>query len=139
VHQEEPLSSLCRFIVCVACLLGSAAGLAQTVVAPPVPSRGELLYTTHCITCHSAQIHWRDARLATDWASLRAQVRRWQGNAELGWSEGDVDDVTRYLNQRHYGFPAAGRASVAGGRLSAALPHQVRTPPVSRWTKSERG
>ena len=25
-------------------------------------SRGELLYTTHCIACHSTQVHWRDKR-----------------------------------------------------------------------------
>ncbi|WP_298828487.1 hypothetical protein [uncultured Piscinibacter sp.] len=71
-------------------------------------SRGELLYGTHCIACHSTQMHWRDKRLATDWASLKAQVRRWQGVAQLGWSEEDILEVARHLNERIYRYPQTG-------------------------------
>jgi hypothetical protein len=77
-------------------------------VAAAGPTRGELLYDTHCIACHNSQMHWRDRRLATDWESLRAQVRRWQGAAHLGWSEDDVLEVTRHLNDRIYRFPVPG-------------------------------
>ncbi len=71
-------------------------------------SRGELLYTTHCVTCHTEQIHWRVKKQATDWNSLKAQVRRWQGNASLGWSDDDVREVSRYLNARFYRFTPTG-------------------------------
>jgi len=74
----------------------------------PAPTRGELLYTTHCIACHNSQMHWRDKRLATDWASLQAQVRRWQGVAKLGWSEDDILEVTRHLNERIYRYAPSG-------------------------------
>ena len=67
-------------------------------------SRGELLYSAHCVTCHTAQMHWRDNRVATDWSSLKAQVQRWQGNAGLAWNNADVVDVTRYLNSSIYKF-----------------------------------
>ena len=67
-------------------------------------SRGELLYSTHCIGCHTSEIHWRDKKAATDWASLKFQVRRWQGATGLGWSEGDIDDVTRYLDESIYRY-----------------------------------
>ncbi len=67
-------------------------------------SRGELLYATHCIACHTTQVHWRDKKLATDWNGLKLQVRRWQGVSALGWSEEDVMEVTRYLNDGYYGF-----------------------------------
>ena len=50
-------------------------------------------------------MHWRDQRLATDWASLRAQVRRWQEVGKLGWSDDDIREVVRYLNDRIYRFP----------------------------------
>jgi mono/diheme cytochrome c family protein len=80
-----------------------SAGLASTALAAP-PSRGELLYTTHCIACHTAQVHWRDARRATDWSSLRGQVQRWQAVAQLGWSEADVTEVARYPNETIYRF-----------------------------------
>lgn len=90
-----------------ACTLAAAvmahAGLAQG------QSRGELLYSTHCIACHTAEVHWRDKRLATDWESLRQEVRRWQANAGLGWSDDEIDDVARYLNLRHYNFPTPHR------------------------------
>lgn len=71
----------------------------------PETSRGQLLYSTHCIECHSTQMHWRAARLARDWDTLKAQVRRWQGEAQLGWGEPEVDAVARYLNDTVYRFP----------------------------------
>lgn len=69
-------------------------------------TRGELLYSTHCISCHTAQVHWRDGKIATDWGSLQAQVRRWQDNTGLGWSDEDISRVARYLNARLYRYPA---------------------------------
>ena len=67
-------------------------------------SRGELLYATHCIACHTSEMHWRDNRVATDWPSLKAQVRRWQGVASLAWTERDILEVTQYLNESIYRF-----------------------------------
>ena len=69
------------------------------------PGRGELLYSTHCIACHTEQIHWREKSLVTDWASLLGQVARWQSNAKLTWDQTDIDAVARYLNDLHYHFP----------------------------------
>jgi len=78
-------------------------------------SRGELLYQTHCIACHSSQIHWLEQRLATDWESLRAQVQRWQAVASLDWREDDVSAVARYLNDRFYGFDVPTGVPLADG------------------------
>ena len=83
-----------------------AACVAAAFTAPAhAQSRGELLYTTHCVACHSTQIHWRDKHLATDWGGLLVQVRRWQANATLGWTEEDVVQVARHLNDTIYRFP----------------------------------
>jgi len=71
----------------------------------PAPSRGQLLYTTHCVACHNSQVHWRDRRLATDWDTLKAQVQRWQERVLLTWSDDDIVEVTRYLNDAIYRFP----------------------------------
>ena len=68
-------------------------------------TRGELLYSTHCITCHSTQVHWRDKKLATDWTRLQAEVRRWQEVSGLGWVDDDITEVARYLNVRYYHYP----------------------------------
>jgi mono/diheme cytochrome c family protein len=74
-------------------------------------SRGELLYSTHCIACHSTQMHWRDKKVATNWTSLKEEVGRWQSRSGLGWSEEDVTAVANYLNAQFYRFPATGIAS----------------------------
>jgi len=68
-------------------------------------ARGELLYTTHCISCHSAEVHWRDKKIAKDLIGLNAQVRRWQGVAGLKWSDNDIAEVAHYLNTLHYRYP----------------------------------
>ena len=90
-----------------ACLAFATPAFAQSRPEPAV-SGGGLLYETHCIGCHSKQIHWRERKLATDWASLAAQVRRWQANTGLQWTNEEVDEVTRYLNRTIYMFPEDG-------------------------------
>ena len=91
-----------------------AITLAATTVgtwaqAQPTPeavsTRGELLYSTHCIECHTTEMHWRAQRQARDWDTLKAQVRRWQAVVSLRWSEADINDVARYLNDTIYQFP----------------------------------
>lgn len=84
--------------ICAAALLALACNAASA------QARGYMLYSQHCIECHTEQVHWRDARLARDWKSLNAQVRRWQAVAQLNWSEEDIQNVTRYLNTRYYDF-----------------------------------
>ena len=92
-------------------LLALVAALACSAQAQPAPgpaatpTRGQLLYDTHCIECHNAQIHWRALSQANDWGSLLAQVKRWQATAKLGWSDDDIAEVTRHLNDTIYKFP----------------------------------
>lgn len=115
--MNEHTSAFSRF---AAGLLGAA------VVATPAlaQDRGELLYSAHCVVCHAEQVHWRAKRAATDWSSLRAEVRKWQGVASLAWSEEDVLAVARYLNDTIYRFPVplstAVRKLPAGVGLYAA-------------------
>jgi len=75
-------------------------------------TRGEVLYSTHCITCHTTIIHWREKTLSTDWHSLKFQVWRWQSNIELGWSEDEIIDVSRYLNEVYYHFSATDKQTL---------------------------
>jgi mono/diheme cytochrome c family protein len=89
------------FAVLLVCL-GNPAAAAQPKSDTP---RGEMLYSTHCIACHSAQIHWRNKKIATDWDSLKAEVRRWQEVTGLVWSDDDIVGVARYLNARYYHYP----------------------------------
>ena len=88
-------------IVVIATLVGALSG-ASTVYAQ---SRGDLLYTTHCVACHTTEIHWRNKRIATDLTGVKFQLRRWQDASGLNWSEDDIEDVARYLNESIYRYP----------------------------------
>lgn len=90
--------------------IGTALMLATALVAAQGSGtgdpRGELLYSTYCIGCHTTQVHWREKRLATDWNSLKFQVHRWQQNVAPGLDEDDVSAIARHLNGLYYHFPA---------------------------------
>lgn len=104
-----------------ACLV-AAAGLAQPHGAraiEPDPVRGGQLYQVQCGNCHSASVHGRSKRIASEFAEIRKQVIRWSENLGLGWSTEDVDDVAVYLNGRYYRYQC---------------PPQVCTV-ISRWSR----
>ena len=96
------LHALQRCLALAALVSMSCAAQAQSS-APR--TRGDLLYTIHCVTCHTTQMHWRNDRQARDWDGLKLQVRRWQGNAGLQWDEADITEVARHLNNTIYHFP----------------------------------
>ena len=85
-------------------VLAVSSALSHSQV-PPAQTRGGLLYNTHCVSCHTTQMHWRHNKQAIDWDSLKVQVRRWQGNAGLQWGDADIDEVSRYLNETIYRYP----------------------------------
>lgn len=89
--------------IAISLVIGALICISEAHAADP--SRGELLYDTHCVACHTTQMHWRDQRLATDWNTLGAQVRRWQESVRLNWNEDDITAVTSYLNRLYYHFP----------------------------------
>ena len=92
---------LCSFLAATA-----SVTLAQPSLTPDtVPTRGQLLYNTHCIECHNVQLHWRANSRVRDWASLLAEVNRWQANAQLAWTDEDIAEVTRHLNDTIYRLP----------------------------------
>jgi len=97
------------------------------VIAAPsalAQSRGELLYSTHCIACHTTEMHWRDNRSASNWEALKSQVRRWQDAASLAWSDADILEVSRYLNESIYHFEQT-TGPVSHG-LAGPEPHTSR-------------
>jgi hypothetical protein len=102
-------------------LLGIAAALAMAFGAGRAdaadPVRGGALYELRCGICHSASVHGRTKRLATDFTEIRQQVIRWSENLGLDWDHDDVDDVTVYLNGRYYRYACPPRlCTVISGR-----------------------
>jgi mono/diheme cytochrome c family protein len=108
-------------------VIGSALMLAATLAVGASPkagaARGELLYTTYCIGCHTTQIHWRDRKLATSWQGLKAEVGRWQKTAGLSLDDDDIGAVAAYLNGLYYHFPegeARQSGDIRGVRILAS-------------------
>jgi mono/diheme cytochrome c family protein len=103
-HAEE-VNMLLRYTLVV--LFVSFGSFADADAQPmPDSARGELLYSTHCIGCHSDKVHWRDKKLVRNFQSLRAEVRRWQKTAALEWSDDEISAVALYLNTLYYHYPA---------------------------------
>jgi mono/diheme cytochrome c family protein len=122
-----PLRRLICGMALGAAALGNLSAQAQTT-PESVFTRGELLYSTHCIECHTTQMHWRANPRAVDWDTLKFQVRRWQGVLNLGWTEADVNDVARYLNDTFYRFAQqVSRGSHQPGSLAAREPNCARS------------
>ena len=108
-----------RFLASIAVAGFSAGAYSQTT---PAQTRGALLYTTHCVSCHTTQMHWRNDKQAYDWDSLNFQVRRWQNNAGLQWGDADITDVSRYLNDTIYRYPTpADRVGLVSKLKSASI------------------
>ncbi len=97
--MRTPSLPACGATLLAIVLTASAAG-----GQPRAPSRGELLYQTHCVACHDRQVHWRSHKIVADWAGLAAEVRRWEANLGLGWNDEAIEEVTRYLNRLFYRF-----------------------------------
>ena len=109
-HAAERLAACMALMLALSLSLGPGSAQAQT--------RGELLYATHCVACHNEQMHWRDKKQVVDWPSLKAQVQLWQATALLNWTEDDVQQVARHLNDTYYRLAAP----PAPGALAVALP-----------------
>lgn len=90
------------FIFC-----GNFVNAEAQLIQNTTPSRGELLYSTNCIACHTTKVHWREMKLVTNLESLKSEVQRWQGISGLGWNNEDIEDVAQYLNTIYYRYPAS--------------------------------
>jgi mono/diheme cytochrome c family protein len=106
-----------RTLAVLAALFAVGGVLAQGAPAGGDETTGRALYNAQCNGCHRTQIHWRDKKIVEDWPSLLREVRRWQQNSGLVWSDDEVLAVARYLNATWYHFPAeAGKELALGAR-----------------------
>ena len=98
------MHSLPRTLLALAALAATTA-LAGTGGITVEPERGRALYEVHCLGCHGQSVHSRDKRAATDFASIRAWVARWNETVGARWDAGEIDDVAAYLNRTYYRYP----------------------------------
>lgn len=88
--------------------------LAATNAVSADATRGRALYEARCDGCHSTSVHQRAARKAGDFAGIRLQVERWDGQLGRAWRREEIDDVVVYLNERFYKYPCPASLCRAG-------------------------
>ena len=64
--------------------------------------RGKALYENHCKTCHENWVHVRENSKISSIGGLRKRVTGWSVHSGLKWGNGEIDDVTAYLNRQYY-------------------------------------
>jgi len=88
-------------------LLGLGAALCASAQAQNA-EQGRVLYETYCNECHYERVHDRLRSDVKDLADLRDVVwRRAREVKRRGFSLGELDDITEYLNTSHYRFGLA--------------------------------
>jgi mono/diheme cytochrome c family protein len=95
MRPTRPYLFAAAFGVLLSCSMPASAGA----------ERGRLLYENHCMGCHISTVHVREQRKSKTPAEVRAWILRWSAELKLGWSEDELADVYRYLNNRYYKFP----------------------------------
>jgi hypothetical protein len=117
-----------QFVVQFLLAASVAAVPSHAFAQSPETARGKALYEARCNDCHDRSVHTRNPRSAKSIAEIRAFVVRW--DRELGglWQADELDAVTRYLNERYYGFPCpTSLCSLERAGLRTSLVHH-RTP-----------
>lgn len=71
-------------------------------IAPPTPTRGQLLYENHCTVCHASVVHLRTDRRAKSLPEIRTWVLHWSGYLKLRWDKEEVAEVVNHLNRKFY-------------------------------------
>ena len=84
----------------------TASALALALATMPAwgqePARGELLYATHCATCHSERLHEREKSKIRSLSDLRDEVARWAPQTRHRFTLDEQEDVVQHLNRTHY-------------------------------------
>ncbi|WP_295687555.1 cytochrome c [uncultured Nevskia sp.] len=109
---------------------GTGANAANTANDEPAEDavmldmqRGQMLYETNCVSCHTTEAHWRENSIVGSWSDVLVQVERWQRNAGQNWGSPEINDVAAYLNVNFYKLacPLPG----CRGEDSTSLDHDV--------------
>ena len=82
-------SLLAMFLLC-------SAAQAQDI------SRGQLLYETHCASCHTERLHDREHSTIRSYGALRAEVGKRAAMTNRQFSPDELEDVIEFLDRSHY-------------------------------------
>jgi hypothetical protein len=67
---------------------------------------GKQLHDTHCQQCHDNTIYTRKNSIIHGFSELQARVEFCESANNKNWSEKQINEVVKYLNNTFYKFPA---------------------------------
>ena len=90
-------------VTTLALLLGLTV-LASTTVFAANADHGKKLYETKCGGCHDTRVHTRPNRIVHTYENLVNRVRFCDNASKAGLKDGEIYDVSEYLNNTFYKF-----------------------------------
>ncbi|MFH1186540.1 MAG: hypothetical protein V1755_16130, partial [Chloroflexota bacterium] len=64
----------------------------QKPVTLPAPTRGQMLYENHCMSCHESVVYIRGNHRTLSLQALRGQVSHWAGYLQLRWGQEELEE-----------------------------------------------
>ena len=84
-------------------VLGTLAQIAQAEsMLPGNVAKGKQLHDTSCTTCHGTEVYIRKNRRIKSIEGLIGQVRNCNANLARNYSDAQLNDLTKYLNEAYY-------------------------------------
>ena len=83
-------------------VVAAFAASSLSVDAQETVQRGQELYATQCLSCHTERLHQREKSKIRTLADLRAEVTRWSRETKQRFSAEDIEDAVRDLDLSHY-------------------------------------
>lgn len=78
--------------------------ISSTPVLAENAENGKKLYTERCGGCHDTKVHTRPNRIVHTYEDLVNRVRFCDNAAKAGLKDGEIYDVSEYLNNTFYKF-----------------------------------
>jgi mono/diheme cytochrome c family protein len=92
-----------RSIVCISLLLLLTPS-AYAASLPGDPAKGKRLYEKNCTGCHNTSVLNRKDRVVQSLESLQEQLVSCSHMAKKEFSESEMQDLLKYLNDEFYDF-----------------------------------
>ena len=88
-------------VIALSCL---AQGVQAESMLPGDIAKGKKLHDTGCVSCHGSEVYTRKDRRIKTVEGLIGQVHACNANLSRSYSDAQLNDLTKYLNETYYKF-----------------------------------
>lgn len=88
-------------VITLSCL---AQGVQAESMLPGDAAKGKQLHDAGCVSCHGSEVYTRKDRRIKSIEGLIGQVHNCNNNLERRYSDAQLNNLTKYLNETYYKF-----------------------------------